>query len=122
MTEYELFDAYYSVQAVFGAGATFYLTVLSGYLIVAYMAGKDLSVFQLMVISVGFVCIEFGVINVQARRVGEIQRLQAALADINPDYGTPVPDAVAFVMLCVAIAGVLSALAFMWNSRRGNAS
>ena len=122
MTEYELLDAFFSAQEVFSTGMTFYLSVLSGYLVVAYVAGKNLNVFQLTVISIGFVIVETLVIVIEARRLGEVIRLAAALVELDPEYPPPLPTTAGVAILCVAIAGVLAGLAFMWNARRGNAS
>jgi hypothetical protein len=55
MTEYELVDAYASTSALGTTALTFYLTVVSGYLVVAYFAGDELTRNQAVFVTALFV-------------------------------------------------------------------
>ncbi len=51
MTEYEMYDLMMSVRGVYGQDFGLMLSLLSGYLLVSYLAGKKLTGLQVSVIS-----------------------------------------------------------------------
>lgn len=117
MSEAELIE---SMTEYFGLNAdmlSIYLTVTSGYLIVAYLAGRNLTRSQLIIIS-GLYLVFAGATTYLAVGYGmrgihyaEILRSQSPS---TPLYSTDlIPAAIAFVLL----GGIVASLKFMWDTR-----
>lgn len=88
-----------------------YLTIVSGYLIVAYLVGSKLSRPQVIVISILFLLFS----------------LYLALSAYNFIYAThrysnsvniPSYAASAWAMLAILVAGIIASLWFMWDTRQ----
>ena len=90
-----------------------YLTLLSGYLIVAYVAGKDLSSTQLWIVNILFLCssslIVFAIVGFGYRGISFIQRLRGVDEHIPTGH---------FIFMGVLVAGICAALYFMHSSRK----
>ena len=90
---------------------TIYLTVVTGYLVVAYTAGKNLSKFELIVISTLFVLFSlfftFGA-NIHFTKATEYAE------EIDIYTGALVAETV-FIS---QIAGIVASLVFMYRSRK----
>jgi len=117
MTEAEIIN---SMTEYFGLNAemlSIYLTVTSGYLIVAYLVGNKLTRFQLVIIS-GLYVIFAGATTYLAvgygmRGIHYAESLRN-LSPSTPLYSTDaIPGAIAFVLL----GGIVASLTFMWQSR-----
>ena len=117
MTESELVEALTSYHDLFISMLSVYLTVTSGYLVVAYLIGGKLTGYQVGVISVLFVF--FGVVTTWAgtgfamRGIAYIEPLR----QLKPDqtyYGHPAAVAIIFVAL---LGGIIASLGFMWAVR-----
>lgn len=94
-----------------------YITSLSGYLIVAYIAGKDLTRSQMVIISACFaiftsLCTYSAVAN--STRILEFTN---ELRELNPDRHFAMRDYVLYAVKFVLYAGILVALKFMWDIR-----
>ena len=117
MTEYELVDAIATYTQNFMTLFSFYITLLSGYLITAFVAGPRLSSVQVSILNVGFIISEclltFSIAGAGLIRV----HYTLELLELAPDSPHRPLEwlFVAFPMLMVG--GVLASLFFMWNSR-----
>lgn len=117
MTEYELVDAVGSYATGGGTFFTIWLTILSAYAITAYIAGRDLTAFQVLWLNtlylfaavlaiVGF----YGQWNSQTFYVQELRAL-------NPDSPQIMNYAILYAITLVAALGTLVTLVFMWQVR-----
>jgi hypothetical protein len=92
---------------------TIYLTVVSGYLIVAYLAGDKLTTSQLVIVSSLFVVaalyLTFTTNNMFLAAKG-----YAASVEI------PYPAWTDSVMLILQLAGIIASLKFMLDARKGD--
>ena len=121
MSQSDYVELFLGMQEAGATALTIYLTVISGYLVVAYLAGSDLSRFQNIFVSVVFVVfsgfatwgvVAYFLVGEQVRKVLEAGGLDPSIA-LNP-VGTH-PALIAGPML---VAGIFGALRFMWDVRR----
>ncbi len=118
MSEYE----YAELIAVYSSNAgTFfatYLTLLSGYLITAFVAGTRLNTVQVVILNTGYVLAVLMMIWA-AYFAGMVQvhytNLLMALAPDSPQAGR---DWVMATVGIVMAGGLLASLYFMWNVRQ----
>ncbi len=118
MTEYEILDLIASKEAHMASQFSLYLTVISAYLVVAYLVGDRLTLPQSIISSVLFI---FGAggqtwtLHINLMHVSNYLSQKAQLSPLTPveqDYlsnGYPWIIAMAF--------GVIAALYFMWSIR-----
>lgn len=121
MSEADFAESFFNLQELGIDALMLYLTVISGYLAVAYVAGRDLTAVQTRIISTIFVVFAayslWGVIDywsvgdeirkhLNAGEFGEVVRLNKL--GINP----------AVIAGPMGIVGVLAALHFMKDIRR----
>ena len=117
MTEAE----YAEVIAVYSSNAgTFfatYLTLLSGYLITAFVAGSRLNTLQVAILNIGFI-IAVLVMIWAAYHAGMVQVYYTnLLLEIAPDSPQSGRDWVMATMAILMFGGLAAALVFMWNVR-----
>ena len=97
---------------------SFYMTVTSGYLIVAYLAGAKLSRSQIAVISTLYIFMAsiatYGLYAFVARG-SAFSHKHSALDPGMVVYATPV---LAVVLSVTLAGGIIASLLFMWNIRR----
>jgi hypothetical protein len=117
MTEYELTDAIATYSANGGTFFATYLTVISGYLITAFVAGKRLSSLQTAILNTGFIIAalvcsyaSFGALSTQVYYTVKLLSLAPDSPQLNRDW-------VVATLLALMLGGVFSALLFMWNIR-----
>ena len=81
MTEYEISDLINSVSSNMIAGQALFITVLSGYLAVAYSIGRNLTTYQISFINLVFIL--FGIISLvsQASQFGMVFRYSDMLVE-----------------------------------------
>ena len=117
MTEFELWDIFVSLNSVLHAWVATYFTILTAYIIAAYMVGADLSRFQVLIISIGFVwfvglCTYAG--TSAGMRCAELGREIMAL---NPSRAITLNEGVMTAASMIMYGGILVALIFMWQVR-----
>ncbi len=117
MTEYELVDAIASFNSGAGAWSAIYFTILSAYLIAAYMAGSQLTRSQVTIISAGFfiaasMCC-FVAISQALRSVEFANEVRL----LNPDRAFSVKLWIPQTWGALLSLGILVALKFMWDVR-----
>ncbi len=120
MTEYELVDIVASYASGGGTFFTIWLTILSAYAITAYVAGRDLSSFQvawlntLYIFAAGLSIFGFhGQFRSQIFYIAKLKILQ-------PDSPMILTETVAHGVTAVAAVGTLITLIFMWQVRHSN--
>ena len=118
MNEPELVEAANSTFALVVDLLTFYMTITSAYLLVAYIAGAKLSRFQITVVSVLYIFMgsasTYALSLWMIRGIYYMARVQAldATAPINPTAIIPL------MIIAALIGGIVTSLIFMWNIRR----
>ena len=88
-----------------------YLTVLSGYLLVAYLAGRELSFLQTTIITTLFV--SFSIFNT----VVMVSYLQTAYFYVHTYGLARLPGWATEVSAIMLAGGILAAVKFMWDVR-----
>ena len=117
MTEYEVADIAAAVMANFLTSLTVFLSIVSAYVISAFVAGERLSKIQLSIINLCFMAAT-GILGYLV--VSLYRRFFALAQSINVDRG-PIGDVDFFWPLCaLLIAIVFGCFIFMWNVRSGD--
>ncbi len=117
MTESEMVEAANSYFDLAVDMLSFYMTITSGYLIVAFLAGKRLTISQMSVISTLYV---FGAVVSTYSAFAwcmhgiHYTSIRTAAESSLPTYATPVVPA---VLSAILAAGILASLKFMWDIR-----
>lgn len=117
MTEYELVDAIATYSSNTGSFMAIYLTVVSGFLITAFVAGARLSLLQATILSVGFVVAAFistyGTYGAGITQVYYTELLRE-IAENSPQRNQVwVMNSLCLMML----GGIVASLVFMWSVR-----
>lgn len=120
MTEPDVIEAMTSFQEISLSATALYMTILSGYLIVAYVAGKDLTKPQLIIVNglflVSSAMVSFGsVIYTQLTASYAFQLEQLITGVCAAEMGAPILPT---IWACVLALGILSAFYFMWSVRK----
>ena len=117
MTEYELAELAINAQAGTTPAVSVFVTILSGYLIAAWLVGKKLSRAQITLINVLFIGFQLGIISSWSGRWQLAYRLAEAVDSIDPSFDmTPsmIPISAFGVLMLTSIGGCLK---FMWDIR-----
>lgn len=120
MTEYELLDVMEAINGNSITATGVYFSILTAYLLVAYIAGNQLTKYQVIFINIVFLFYNF----IAATNLATMIRTRIALSDrlIEMSGGAKVvSDEAALVMISVFILMrlmlVLGAMGFMWQVR-----
>jgi len=117
MTEYELADIVATYSSNAGSFFAVYLTLISGYLITAFIAGSRLNTPQVAILNVGVIIAAFvmiwGTYGAGSTQVHYTYKLLSLTADAPQANRAWVMNAV----LTVMIGGLLASLYFMWDVR-----
>ena len=120
MTEYELTDVLVSYNTAAMSGLALYLTASSGYLIAAYMVGKELSRSQTFIISVLFVVFGlffgYGTVGYLIRSLATAEALRV----MNPGQYYGIQEWLVILAAGLLLAGMFACLKFMWDVRHLN--
>ena len=117
MTEPELIEAITSFMSV-GQGSTITLTtMLSGYLIVAYLVGAKLTRAQVVVVNCLYVPAMLASAAGAFGAVSKAAQYASALKEIKPDDVIFLSQSNAFVSLAFSTTFLLASLWFMWDIR-----
>ncbi|MEH6587769.1 MAG: hypothetical protein V7720_14500 [Halioglobus sp.] len=122
MSEYELLDLIASGTAQMADMFTLYLTVLSAYLLVAYIVGGKLSTTQNVGLSLLFLFATLGQgigIYQNGVHIGELLARKEELSPLTPYESQYVANTNTWVIAMVV--GILVSVAFMWQIRRSPA-
>ena len=118
MTEYELEDLLTGTSVASLEAFGMYVTILVAYLIAAHLAGKQLSPFQIVAVSVLFVVASaittWGTYAYMSRSIPLANQLEL----INPDRTYGAQPLVRDLMATVQALGIVACLSFMWSVKR----
>ncbi len=117
MTEYELEDVLTSTTNASLEAFTIYITLVASYLIVAYIAGRNLTHQQILIVSILFVfaalLATFSAYSYLARAIP----MADALELMHPGRRYGAQPFTAYWIGILMLMGVLASLYFMWQVR-----
>lgn len=118
MTEFELIEAVNSTMSINGSLVLGYSTVISAYLVAAFVAGEKLNWQQFAIVSILFVFFSGSMVFALWGTGSRVAYLAEALRSIDPQH--PIRYTYGFRNGVVVITGVgiLASLKFMWDIRR----
>jgi hypothetical protein len=117
LTEYELADLALSAQASATPTTALFVTIMSGYLIVAWMVGEKLTRAQVIFINAIFIFFQLSLAAAWSMRWIVSQRYSNALHSIDPafyDLNNPALLIAFPIVMCATVPGCLK---FLWNVR-----
>ncbi len=126
MTEVELYEvtaSHLEVVAAFMSNyathVSIYLSLIFGYCVVAYTAGRNLTRFQVIVVSLMFLVTAELQALFMVLWVTSAQELLHELAKVNSGFDTESGDFDGRQIVGIALwqAGIVASLAFMWSVR-----
>ena len=99
--------------------STLYLTVVSGYLVVAYVAGNVLSKFQLLFVTALFFAFAsfFSLAS-----FGYVLGAHSFMTSYQPEFYNGLYIALAYWIFSAQIFGIIGSLVFMYQAQRRSAS
>jgi hypothetical protein len=119
MTAFELNDLMMSWYAMMGQDANMYLALVTGYLLVAYYMGANLSKLQCLVVSVFFTVWASSHVLALLSEMRAVMQIQDELISMNEfHFQTPVESLyISLIFAMIQIGGIFAALYFMWSVR-----
>ena len=115
MTEVEFAEAFSAYLDTSFANMGLYITIISGYLVVAYLAGKDLTRSQLIIVSSLFV------VFASIMSLSGFALLERAIElEAQREGGRDALDHAGYFLLVLQFLGILAALKFMMDVRKPN--
>ena len=117
MTEYELVDAIASYNSAGGTFFTIWLSTLSAYAITAYMAGRELTSFQVTWLNTLYLFASFTVIFAFHGSFRTSVFYAQQVRDLNPVSPHTIVYEVILLITALALAGTFATLKFMWDVR-----
>ncbi len=122
MTEYELVEILHNNYEALWQAAQMYFTLVSAYLVVAYLVGAKLTKGQNLVITGLYLVWIAGVIQAQYTTSNQTMRISDELISISstilPLAAKTQTQAGIFSFIFVQVLGVIASLWFMWSVRR----
>lgn len=117
MTEAELIDGIIGYNSTVPAWLALYVTVLSGYLIVAYLVGKDLTRSQMTIVSGCFALFTTLCSYAALGNSKRILEFTNELRALNPDRQFAMNEIVLYSVAFMLFTGIFVGLKFMWDVR-----
>ena len=117
MTEYELVD---NATSYFNAGLTafgMYITVLTGYIIAAFVAGKRLNRAQVWIVNVLFFCTAATFTIATVACYSRTNDYATRLLELDPNRTSFFTGTATIFVGMIQILGIAACLYFMWSSR-----
>lgn len=111
LSRYELLELFYTISGNVTNNITVLITALSAYLALAYIAGKDLSKFQVYSISVIYSAFVLFMIGGISRDSQTLSYITTVLFDINA-------SADSIILTIVLLMGWLLSIVFMVQTRK----
>ncbi len=125
MTEYEILELMYSLLDSMATVFAMYLTILSGYLVVAYLIAADLGTRQVVIINSLLIAITsvqiYSVYN-YALEVEALLQIKASISELTPFQEAMSSQYSMFATALLMSFGVLASLYFFWNVRHSSSS
>lgn len=120
MTEYEILDVIETINGNTITGTSVYFSVLTAYLLVAYVAGIKLTRYQVAFINCVFLFYNFiaaaNIAEMVRTRMGLSHRLREMLEEAPP-VSEEVVTMILSIFILMRIMLVLGAIVFMWQVR-----
>jgi len=104
-------------------GSEWGITILTGYLLVAYVIGRNLSLFQVSFVNIVFLVLAASALDSSISSHGVVENLMDMLYQQNADlalqvgYGRMELPVVAWLRPAVSMVITVGALFFMWSVR-----
>ena len=119
MTAFELNDLMMSWYGVMGQDSTMYLALVSGYLLVAYSIGSNLTFSQVAIINVFFTVWAGMHVASLISEMGAVMEIQAKLIELGAFSFQSPQESSRIILLFATIqsGGIIAALYFMWSVR-----
>ena len=121
MTQYELADYTNSLLDTFLTEFTIFLSLVTAYIVAAFVAGARLSSFQLWIVNLVF-SISTGVMGLLSFLTFERFFAHAMLAETPASNATSQPVDFTIPLVILLSALVLGSFSFMWSVRRASAN
>lgn len=121
MTEYELVD---NAMSYFNAALTafgMYITVISGYVIAAFVAGERLNSAQVWIVNVLFVCTASAFTIATVACYSRMSMYAVRMLELDPNRASTNTEYAAGSIAVIQILGIAACLYFMWSSRQAKA-
>ncbi len=122
MTEYELGEMLYNTYDGLWQGSQMYFTLVSAYLIIAYLVGSKLDKAQNLIVTGLYVVWTVGIIQSQystsVQMVGITDLLLSSESTFLPSEVGTQTQAGVYTFLVVQVLGLIASLYFMWTVRR----
>lgn len=117
MTEYELEDVLTSTTVASVEAFGMYITIVASYLVVAYLAGRNLTIQQIFIVSILFVIAatltSFSAYSYLVRAIP----MADALELMHPERRYGAQPFTAYWIGGLMVMGILASLLFMWQVR-----
>lgn len=119
MSAYELNDLMMSWYTMMGQDANMYLALVTGYLLVAYYMGSNLSKIQCLVVSTFFVVWASSHVVALLSEMRAIMQIQEKLISMDEfHFQTPTESmSIALIFAGIQVGGIIAAIYFMWSVR-----
>jgi len=117
MSEADLIEAIAAFNSSAQGWIGLYISILSAYLVTAYMAGSKLTRSQVIIVSSGFIVFTFLSIFGAVANSIRILEFTQELRSLNPGRDFAMRKTVIVTMQAIFAGGVVAALKFMWDVR-----
>lgn len=117
LTEYELVDLAINVQASTTSGVSLFITIASGYLIVAWLVGEKLTRVQARLINVLFIFFQVMLITAWAGRWEYFYKFFTVLTSIDSAFYESRSPITTVGMGLIMLLSIFACLKFMWDIR-----
>ena len=117
MTEYELADLLASSSGDTLVYIPLFISILSGYLVVAWLVGNQLTRAQVVLINALYIAVSLLLGASWAKRVSVTLSYQRELIAMNPRRVEVMGDWLIPIVTLIAIAFLIGSLKFMWDIR-----
>jgi len=117
VTESELWELILISQANAATYLAIVLTLISGYLVVAFIVGVRLTRSQIIIVNAIFTLFAFALVFATYAALG---RAAFLLSFVSPEYASPLSAGINFAPFLLgglSTAGVFACLKFMWDVR-----
>ena len=125
MTEYETLELMYSLLDSMATVFAMYLTILSGYLVVAYLIAAELETRQVIIVNALLIAITgvqiYSVYN-YALEVESLLQIKASVSTLTPFQESMASQYSIFMTALLMLFGVVASLYFFWNVRRAKST
>ena len=118
MTQYELYDLHISLRGEALSTSSMFLTVVSGYLAIAYFMGRSLTSAQVTIITGIFLMFTLVQIGGHLSTMMELGAMTPQIDALSE--GTSMANIWAVLFLIINLSIVAASLKFMWDVRAKN--